>query len=392
MSDWLQSMRPLDSLEQDLLDAVVGAFNKDFRPPTIGYIRWVLRRQGSERLTAAAVHSIVLSMPGIGVSRFPARYGPVITGPSGDDGARLSPTVLGLSLARPSMEAAVDRFLEAVRFIGRQATRNEPPLHEEKHTLLNIADLESFFASGHIAEPKPTAVKTARLIDNEHMFPVSGGSHSDDYTRWERGVSQDADAFVDVNTLDEYITTLLQLHPKRQAAEQQRLLSPLGMHASVDFLNAVWRLAAPQLGADPRPLFVHSSTEAIAKPAFDCGTADEFESRLSGTAQLLKIAPPKGTTPRKGQHPLLALQHLLDTHLPTVEAERVDSAVERLVAVVALRNGFQHGAAAPTAVKAAELLGLAYPVIDHALAWQQVRQIVVESLTAIREELAVFYP
>ena len=147
-------------------------------------------------------------MPGIGVSDgFPARYGPVITGPSGDDGARLSPTVLGLSLARPSMEAAIDRFLEAIRFIGRQATRNEPPLHEEKHTLLNIADLESFFTSGHIAEPKPTAVKTARLIDNEHMFPVSGGSHSDDYTSWERGISQDADAFVDVNTLDEYITT-----------------------------------------------------------------------------------------------------------------------------------------------------------------------------------------
>ena len=99
------------------------------------------------------------------------------------------------------------------------------------------------------AAPEPTAiiadfaarmiVNPERLIDNEHMFPVSGGSHSDDYTSWERGISQDADAFVDVNTLDEYITTLLQLHPKRQAAEQQRLLSPLGMHTSVDFLDAV---------------------------------------------------------------------------------------------------------------------------------------------------------
>ncbi len=392
MSDLLPTMRPLDSLEQALLDAVVEAFNKDFRPPTIGYIRWVLRRNGSERLTAAAVHSIVLSMPGIGVERFPARYGPVITGPSGDDGARLSPTVLGLSLANPSMEAAVDRFLDAVKFIGRLATRNEPPLHEEKHTLLKIADLESFFTSASIAEPKLAARTTARLIDNEHMLPVSGGSRSDDYTSWEGGVSQDADLFVDVTTLDDYITALLQLYPQRPAAERPVLVSPLGMHASVDYFNAVWRLAAPQLGADPLPLFVYSSTEAIAKLAFDCGTADEFESRLSGTAQLLKIAPPKGTTPKKGQHPLLALQQLLDTRLPTVEAERVDAAVERLVAVVALRNGFQHGAAAPRAIKAAELLGLAYPVTDHALAWQQVRRIVVESLTAIREELAVFDP
>jgi hypothetical protein len=144
------------------------------------------------------------------------------------------------------------------------------------------------------------------------------------------------------------------------------------------------------LGADPVPLFVHSSTEAIAKLAFDCGTADEFESRLSGTAQLLKIAPPKGITPKKGQHPLLALQQLLDTRLPTVEAERVDATVKRLVAVVALRNGFQHGAAAPSAVKAAELLGLAYPVTDHAVAWQKIRQIVVESLSVIREELEAF--
>lgn len=383
-------MRPLDTLEQALLDAVVGAFIKGFRPPTIGYIRWVLRRQGSERLSAAAVHSIVLSMPSIGVSRFPARYGPVITGPSGDDGALLSPTVLGLSLAKPSMEAAVDRFLDAMRFIGRHATRSEPPMHEEKLTPLTISDLESFFTSGNIAEPKPTARTTARLIDNEHMLPISGGSRSDDYTSWERGISQDVDAFVDVTTLDEYITALLLLHPQRPVTEQQTLLSPLGMHASVDYFNAVWRLAAPQLGADPVPLFVHPSTEAIAKLAFDCGTADEFESRLSGTAQLLKIAPPKGTTPKKGQHPLLALQQLLDSRLPTVEAERVDAAVKRLVAVVALRNGFQHGAAAPSAVKAAELLGLAYPVTDHAVPWQKIRHIVVESLSVIREELEAF--
>ena len=80
--------------------------------------------------------------------------------------------------------------------------------------------------------------------------------------------------------------------------------NPLGLHASLDYFNAVWRLTALKLGSSPIPLFAIPSAEVTAKLALGCNTAEEFDSRLSGLAQVLKIAPPKGMSPRMGEHPL----------------------------------------------------------------------------------------
>lgn len=156
--------------------------------------------------------------------------------------------------------------------------------------------------------------------------------------------------------------------------------SSLSLPEAVDYLNIVWRAG---IGGGV-PLFQISRAEAAAKLALDCGSVDEFESRLSAFGGILGQVRLPGAA---GHKKLVDLRDYVGEALESEAAERAQEAVDDLRAIVHLRNWRQHPGADDPAYRAARRLGIALPSDDWGATWNQVQARSVAALSAIREEI-----
>jgi hypothetical protein len=185
-----------------------------------------------------------------------------------------------------------------------------------------------------------------------------------------------------VGTVDEYLGRLEQLiaAARPQNTTTLELASPFTLPASLDYLDAVWRL---KFGAG---LLVPPGIERSARLAFDVGTVEEADSALSALAEVLKTLDVPGVK-GLGGHPLQRLTPYLGQYLTAEATPHVSQAVEVLDAARRLRASAQHTGAKPDAIAAYEILGLPYPVVDWPAAWRRIQQAVSYACDIIRQEI-----
>ena len=188
--------------------------------------------------------------------------------------------------------------------------------------------------------------------------------------------------FAGAATADEYLGQLEQLiaATRPQVTTRPELASPFTLPASLDYLDAVWRL---KFGAG---LLVPPGIERSARLAFDVGTVEEADSALSALAEVLKMLEVPGVQ-GVGGHPLQRLVPYLGQYVTAESTLQVSQAVEVLNAARRLRASAQHTGAQPDAIAAYEVLGLPYPVIDWPAAWRRIQQAVSYACDVIRQEI-----
>jgi hypothetical protein len=127
----------------------------------------------------------------------------------------------------------------------------------------------------------------------------------------------------------------------------------------------------------------------IAGLAELCRTADEFESRLSDLADVLKalqvddaLLPGGATIPK--EETFNRITAVIEQRLLGAEKARAVHAIRTLRAVVDLRNAAQHSEAAGKRPTALSKLGLRFPITDYGETWDQVRAKSIDALAAIR--------
>jgi hypothetical protein len=192
-------------------------------------------------------------------------------------------------------------------------------------------------------------------------------------------------AYADVTSPVEYVDRLVEtiglppqlplpLHP-----------SSLSLPEAIDYLNAVWRASV----GNGTALIRISRAEAAAKLALECATADEFESRLSAFAGILgQLRVP----PTKGDKKLVDLREFLGRILKDDVATRAQGGVDVLRDIVALRVWRQHPGTDAVGSKAARRLGIAVPSESWGVTWDQIQELAVSALSAIREEIEQLSP
>jgi hypothetical protein len=163
-------------------------------------------------------------------------------------------------------------------------------------------------------------------------------------------------------------------------------LSPLMLPESLDFLDAVWRLAFGTKQAFLRP----KNTTSIAKLALPCTTREEFESHLSALADTMKAIDIPDTlltgedqkTPK--DQTFVRLLACLKHYLDEAEYQQIEPAVGVLRAVNSVRVALQHGGAARELPNVLSRLGIPYPP-EWGEAWNHIQTHVVNALGVIRE-------
>jgi hypothetical protein len=221
----------------------------------------------------------------------------------------------------------------------------------------------------------------------EREPPIRGGGTLRDDGTWSLVIPRLVNEFQEVASLEEYVAQLEALGqpptPPAPAAP-----SPLGLVAAIDYLDTVWRLVP---GHTERLFDLHSAQRA-AQLAFPATTADEFASRLSGLAEILRSVQvpqrPRSTrNSRSRDKPFSRLERHLLALLPGSQ-RRIRRAVEVLHRVIDIRDAGQHSVAGRRGAAALVELGVGYPPTDWASSWSVVAARTIEALDAIREELA----
>lgn len=379
-------LRELREDEAIVLKVACNAFMTDLRDPSVEYLRWKAREQGLARTTAREFVSIIEAMPSIGAPELERRYGPLSVDPNAFDAGIVKVTPLGVALNSKNGLALTDAFFEAVRFIGRRAEQAKPNFSIPSPLQVSGSEIRELFQTR--ASPEDLTKRVLKLLSNDNFLThfVSGSIDGNlESITYRFGI--DADVFTSVESIAEYFDALCLLYPGRRTYPTTRPVNPLELLSSFDYFNAVWRLASSALDVKNRPLFSLPSAELVGRLLYDCDTAEELESRLSGISQLLKIEAPKGSKD-SSEHPLMRMKPVLQKGLPAAGFESCATAIQILCSVVSLRNGAQHASAAGKASRAAKHLGLTYPIVEFNATWNTVRTIVIESLAVLRDEIS----
>lgn len=150
---------------------------------------------------------------------------------------------------------------------------------------------------------------------------------------------------------------------------------PLQLPEAVDHLDMAWRLL---FGRDQR-LLRSSGMADIAALMLPCGSREDFESRISDLADLLKhLVVNNEQLPEEAQevpkdHTLERLKRALVARVDGTEADEVEGAIRVLQAANRIRVGQQHPDAIKQTQGSFEVLGVRYPVDDWDGAWSKIR-------------------
>lgn len=197
---------------------------------------------------------------------------------------------------------------------------------------------------------------------------------------WRASLSPFLRRYSGATTATEYVQRVVDL--SMPAVERSAPLHPssLSLPEAIDYLNAVWRTSLRSGEA----LIRLSRAEAAAKLALECSTVDELESRLSALAGILaQLRLPQ----EAGDKKLIDLRKFLGQILSGDSAARAQDAVNVLRDVVALRVWRQHPGTEELAAAAARRLGVALPSESWGSTWDHIRELAVNALSVIREEI-----
>lgn len=180
----------------------------------------------------------------------------------------------------------------------------------------------------------------------------------------------------------EYLAALEELigtHPEPQRSWAAP--EPSALLRALDHLDLVWLVRAGER------LFRRPGFARAASLAEEANSADEFEARcnaLSDVLSMLTVPKVEGV-----QGSLNFLKAALAHHLSDpAQRQRATQAVDTLRDVVAVRRGQAHSGASPDSLKAASRLGIRLTK-DWPQSWDQVRQIAIEAIYALTDELTL---
>ncbi len=181
-----------------------------------------------------------------------------------------------------------------------------------------------------------------------------------------------------VRDINDYITRMRAWIMPPTPAPAPEPVSPLGLVAAFDYLDVVWQL---KFG---HKLVCVPSAERAARLTLPVYTAEEFDNRLSALGEMFKGLD-VGSDQGRGSFD--RMRRFLRQRLPSESHPAVQTAIDTLLQVTHIRNGGQHVGATAQAAAALPVLGLTFPITDHAAAWRIVQAHVINALDTIRAEV-----
>jgi hypothetical protein len=283
----------------------------------------------------------------------------------------------------PGLRQYVPVFFELVDYLAARRREARPQRRGVRNLNVTSAEFDEYWRAGRHLSLAPRL--SAQLKEREPPTRFGGGSFNSDGS-WTTGVARQLLPFEGLETIEDYLARLEDWLSEPQPALPPILPSPLSLAATLDYLNAVWRLTH-----DGERLFTFASAERTTRLAFDLQTPEEFAAHLSAFADILREANKRvGVEPQKKRRdrPLARIEADIVARLEADAAVRATEAVRMLELVIALRDSDQHGAATARAVAAFRELRVPYPPTDWNASWKTLSGQAIDALNAIREELA----
>jgi hypothetical protein len=216
------------------------------------------------------------------------------------------------------------------------------------------------------------------------LYPENPTSSDPSDGSWQRGVSREILRFGQITDMRSYISETVRMNWQPTKPVESATLSPLGLVAAIDYLDAVWRLVTPKANH----LFALPSAQRAAQLAFPAQTQNDFDSRLGGLAEILRsVQVPESSGKKHRDKPLQPLAKNIADRSPA-SAQRVRAAVAALHLVIDVRDSGQHTRATSKGVTAMADLGVGYPPSSWQKAWEIISVRTIEALDTIREELS----
>jgi hypothetical protein len=344
--------------------------------PTFQYIEWKLYRDfGIEAGDVLASLPIVRGVGGA--------YGWVWHHPADplilNKGSTLTLTVGGMAHVLAASEE-VTVFLDMLRVMVANERSIEPRPDHAREVDLSGSDVHGLLARapGGWSLDQTALDALGDILKHE---PATWHSHPS-AEPWRVSLTPFLRAYNDIGTVKEYLARVAEQFAPPRLAPDPLYPSPLSLPETIDYLNAVWRSHAG------RPLLTIGRAEAAAKLVLDCGTAEEFESRLSGLCMILDAL----NLPEGNGHKLSDLAAYLDGELGEESAERASEAIADLRGLFSLRRWRQHAGTEGEALRGMSRLGISLPIYNWGDTWRHVQARAVVALSALREEVETLVP
>lgn len=373
--------RPLPDEQARLLTLVFDACVKDGgRWP---FYAWVEAKLDQAGLDPAVVLGGFPSLRLAGPNRYAAvRADQLMRTPAPNSEVQV--TALGVALLaierHDLVDAVVRPFFEALDCFASKRRQYEPPRHEVGSVNIALPELRDWLAkAGSLVEiPSLLAILEAERPLGLTMHRPS--SRGDD---WVTGLERSILRFAGVLTIEDYVERRAAELPPPTPAGVPVVGSPLSFPASIDYFNAVWRLAFA-VSAGP---FRFPSGERAARLGLDVGTAEEFYAAMSAVEDLIKTATLSGV---RGSHPCDQLRNKLIEDLPVEVHDEINAAIDLLWSGCQVRHTIQHSGADNQRLKAWSTFGLSYPPPEWSAAWDTIRARLTAAVDTLRSDIATW--
>jgi hypothetical protein len=372
-----------------LLREIFAPWNRDGEWPVWQYVDYRLYAHG---LVAAEV---LQSLPIVGGGS-PARlrYGLTFNSDNHwlpNDSTRLELTVAGLWHLRPESGLLLRAFTEAFRFLVERVQMLEPSPSQVVQVTVSSGEVARRLAEAGIPQVSGPAAeivvrKVGQLLERE-PYLWSGFMRPDLASeRWELRINPVLREFRGVTTPADYVGRIEELVEPPAPVAQPLTAAPLDVPYAVGYLDAVWK---SKTGSR---LFVNLDPASVARLTQDCGNEEEFNSLMSALADVLgqAVTPGTVTPPQRG-----ALEQVRDWLVPQMDAaaaDRVSTALGKLIRLRHIRVSTQHSDARHKAVTAFGEIGLPFPPVTWNQAWTHIAVMTHGALDVLREEVHAGLP
>ena len=365
--------------QQRLVDLVADAFvQEEFEWPIFNYVELTFENDGLD------AWAVLQSLPQVG------RWGyGIVSWVRAAPGMKPSPetevalTLVGMSHSS-ALASSVDTCFILLDFMTAQRRETRPtPRAVAESVATSEAFRDHWVGIRDDSVPPPRLV--FQLLEHEPVGSFGGRSFQPDTGAWTRTISRDHCEFAGLTDLSDYINRLDPWLIEPDPVAPPQWATSVKLSAAVDSLDDVWRLAYGKW------LFQMRGAERIASLDAEVASRDEFQARLSVLGDLLRTATEGlrggGGERRQRHRPLAPLSAALKERVDESEHERVLTAVDTLEAVTAIRDSRQHSGASHRLLEVSGVLGISYPILDWAAAWQTIVGQAVAAFGTIRDEL-----
>jgi hypothetical protein len=298
-------------------------------------------------------------------------------------GAMVGLTVAGMTRV-PGAAEDVALFLGVLAWLARRERSFTPSPAEVQTVTVSSTELQR-----DLGPPRCPRALTADHLDKiaEQLRHEPSTWHGKPQPTgpgmWTATLSRFLRVFDGVTGPEDYVERLTAFISPQQPRQPAGPVSSLAVPEAIDYLNTVWRLHAG------KPLLQITRAEAAAKLVLECGTADEFDARLSALCSILDSLRLPG---HDGGKKLADLKDYLAKHLPADSIPRAEQAIDDLRQMFAVRAWRQHPGADQRSAAALRSLDIALPTSDWGAAWQKLQARAVAALASLREEIETLIP